>query len=131
MLHESVSDDRPDHAISYKSKLGVWLFFVYASVYAGFVAIGVLAPTVMGERLFLGLNLAVIYGFGLIAFALVLALAYNAKCSAKEAELNLEQGGGAPPGETPEKANPDSEAGRSETEGSEDRGATDNGKEPN
>jgi hypothetical protein len=35
-----------------------------------------------------GSNLAIIYGFGLIIFALMLAFVYNAICTAAEEELN-------------------------------------------
>jgi hypothetical protein len=35
-----------------------------------------------------GSNLAIIYGFGLIVFALMLAFVYNAICTAAEEELN-------------------------------------------
>jgi uncharacterized membrane protein (DUF485 family) len=44
----------------------------------------------MEKTVIFGLNLAVTYGFGLIIFALVLALIYNAMCAAKEKELNKE-----------------------------------------
>jgi len=42
-----------------------------------------------------GVNLAVVYGFSLILFALVLALIYTAMCSRKEAELNPKKVEGA------------------------------------
>ncbi len=35
-----------------------------------------------------GLNWAVVYGFGLIAFALVVAIIYNALCSRAEERFN-------------------------------------------
>lgn len=63
------------------------MFGVYALVYAGFVAINVTAPLAMEKEILLGLNLAVVYGFFLIGFALALALVYTRLCSAREAEL--------------------------------------------
>jgi uncharacterized membrane protein (DUF485 family) len=42
----------------------------------------------MERIIFSGLNLAVVYGIGLIIFALILALIYNSMCLKKEAELN-------------------------------------------
>lgn len=63
------------------------MFLVYALVYAGFVAINVTAPLAMEREIVLGLNLAVVYGFFLIVFALALALVYTRMCSVKEAEL--------------------------------------------
>jgi hypothetical protein len=41
----------------------------------------------MESGVFAGLNLAVVYGFGLILFAFLMALAYNFACSKKEIEL--------------------------------------------
>jgi uncharacterized membrane protein (DUF485 family) len=88
MLHEPAAQSGPDHAQGFKSKLGVRMFFVYAAVYAGFVAINILSPLTMEKTVMLGLNLATVYGFGLIVFALVLALVYNTACSKREKEVN-------------------------------------------
>jgi len=84
----------PDNAIKYKSKLGVILFFVYASIYGLFVALNTINPVIMETEIFLGLNLAIVYGFGLIIFAIVLGLFYNYFCTKKENELNKDAGGG-------------------------------------
>ena len=40
----------------------------------------------MEKEIIFGLNLAVVYGFGLIGFALVLALIYNTMCCTHEAD---------------------------------------------
>ena len=90
MLHEPAGSSGPDHAESYKSRLGVWMFIVYALIYAGFVAVNVISPIAMERIVMLGLNLAVVYGIGLIVIALILALIYNRACSVKEKELNPE-----------------------------------------
>ena len=87
MLHEPAAQSGPDHAQGFKSKLGVRMFFVYAAVYAGFVAINILSPLTMEKTVMLGLNLATVYGFGLIILALVQALIYNALCTRKEKAL--------------------------------------------
>lgn len=90
MLHEPANaPSAPDHAIAYKVRLGVILFFAYALVYVGFIAISLYDVTLMDKTVLLGLNLAVVYGFGLIVIALVLALVYNAMCSAQEKKLNI------------------------------------------
>jgi hypothetical protein len=52
-----------------------------------FVAINVINPLAMGAKVLLGLNLATTYGFGLIIFALLLALFYNRLCATKERAL--------------------------------------------
>lgn len=93
MLHEPAAQSGKDPAFPFKRRLGVRLFLVYALIYAAFIAINVVNPRIMETILFSGLNLAVIYGFGLIAFALVLALVYSAVCSKREKEL--ENGGEA------------------------------------
>ena len=87
MLHEPAAQSDRDPSATYKSRIGAWMFLLYALVYAGFVAINVVDPQAMGAPAFLGLNLAVAYGFGLIVFALILALIYNRLCGAKEHEL--------------------------------------------
>ena len=89
MLHEPVAQDEgEDFAAEYKTKIGIRLFFVYGLVFAGFVAINTFAPAVMGRIVLFGLNLAIIYGFFLIIFAVVLGMVYNNMCTAKEKELN-------------------------------------------
>lgn len=91
MLHEPASQRGTDHAQGYKSKLGVRMFIVYALIYVGFVAINIISPVTMEKTVLLGLNLAVVYGFGLIVIALVLALIYNRACGLKEKELNSDE----------------------------------------
>jgi uncharacterized membrane protein (DUF485 family) len=84
MLHEPAAKVGKDPAFSFKRRLGVILFAVYGAVYAGFVLINLVKPGLMGWIALGGLNLAVVYGFGLIVFALLLALVYNAACSRRE-----------------------------------------------
>jgi len=88
LLHEPAAEVGKDHAASYKMRLGVWMFWLYAIVYMGFVAINVMKPVMMENVIIFGLNLAVVYGFGLIIMALVLALIYNALCAKRELEKN-------------------------------------------
>jgi len=90
MLHEPAANMGEDRASSYKMRLGMWMFLMYAAIYAGFVAINVLSPLSMEKIIVFGLNLAVVYGFGLIIFALILALIYNQMCAKKESELHVE-----------------------------------------
>lgn len=79
-----------DHAVKKKTKLGVILFFVYFIIYAGFVAIGVADYTLMGKIVLGNQNLAVVYGFGLIIFAILLGIFYNWKCTKYENLMNKE-----------------------------------------
>lgn len=87
MLHEPAAPSGKDPASEYKKRLGVWMFFIYAIVYSGFVAINLIDATLMAKEVLLGMNLAVVYGIGLIIIALIQALIYNAMCGRKEAEL--------------------------------------------
>ena len=81
-------ESAPDPATRYKSRLGVWMFLFYCLVYAGFVFTNVLTEgRAMQTIVVAGLNLAVVYGMSLIILALVMALIYNALCTAKEKEL--------------------------------------------
>lgn len=85
MFHEPADrETQPDHALSYKTRLGLIMFGIYSLIYAGFVAINILEPKLMEAPILFGLNLAVVYGFGLIAGALLMALFYNRLCNARE-----------------------------------------------
>lgn len=89
MLHEPANTpSEKDNAIGYKTKLGTRMFFVYALIYAGFVLINIIKPVLMEKEIVFGLNLAVVYGFGLIILSLIMALIYNALCIKQEKALN-------------------------------------------
>lgn len=68
--------------------MGIRLFSFYSLVYFGFVLLNTISPATMGLPVG-GLNLAIVYGFGLILFALLLAFIYNARCSRAEERLDL------------------------------------------
>jgi hypothetical protein len=87
MLHEPAKPVGKDPAGPYKMRLGIWMFVFYSLFYASFVAINLISPRTMGAILFLGLNLATVYGFALIIVALIEALVYDAMCRKKEAEF--------------------------------------------
>ncbi len=85
MLHEPAAQETgKDPAFAYKRRLGVIMFFIYAIVYVTFTAINVISPKTMETIVFSGLNLAVVFGFGLIVLALIMALIYNNACSTQE-----------------------------------------------
>jgi len=69
----------------FKQWLGLLLCSAYALVYAVFVFISVYDVTLMDTLMPFGLNLAAFYGFGIIVFALLLALVYSRACSRSEA----------------------------------------------
>ena len=80
-----------DEAADYKKRLGLIMLAVYTAIYLAFIIINVVKPTVMGTIVVGGLNLAIIYGFGLIVVALVLALAYNWACTRHEKSFEGEE----------------------------------------
>lgn len=69
------------------AQLGVQLFLVYLLLYGGFVLINAFAPSMMEMTPIAGINLAILYGFGLIIAALVMALIYGALCTAEDADV--------------------------------------------
>ncbi len=60
-----------------KQRIGLALFAIYLVVYGGFVLLNAFAPDVMKLEPIAGVNLAVVYGFGLILSAFVLAVVYG------------------------------------------------------
>jgi uncharacterized membrane protein (DUF485 family) len=65
---------------SRNSRNGLILFAVYLLFYGGFVVINGFDPVSMERTPIAGLNLAVLYGFGLIIGAVVLSAIYGILC---------------------------------------------------
>jgi uncharacterized membrane protein (DUF485 family) len=62
------------------TRFGFVLFFIYLAFYGGFVLLNAFYPETMERTPVAGMNLAILYGFGLIIVAFVLALIYGAVC---------------------------------------------------
>ena len=90
MIHGPAAKLEKDNSIPKKTRLGVILFIVYFVVYFGFVFIGTLYPKVLGMEAIGGLNLAIVYGMGLIILAAVMGLIYNYICTKYEDTMNKE-----------------------------------------
>lgn len=88
MLHKIAAAIGKDNAAAKKSKLGVTFFIIYTIIYSGFVLIGLTAPELMGLEIISGQNIAIIYGFGLIALAIVMGFIYNYFCTKMENKMN-------------------------------------------
>lgn len=73
-------DPTADTAARARSRVGLGLFALYVALYAGFMAVVLVRPDWLSARPFGGTNLAIAYGLGLIAAALVLAVVYMAAC---------------------------------------------------
>lgn len=94
-MHGPTSIWEKDHAASLKRILGLWFVTLYTIVYAGFVVINVVSPSFMAVDVG-SLNVAIVYGFLLIIFAVLLAAIYNHICThAEEVMTNLRSGDGA------------------------------------
>lgn len=59
------------------TRRGLWFFGFYLVLYMNFVLINAFAPELMDWTPIAGLNLAILYGFGLIFTAFILALLYG------------------------------------------------------
>lgn len=66
------------------SRVGLFLFGIYLALYGGFVLLNAFSPTTMEKTPLAGINLAILYGFGLIISAIVLALVYGFLCRIEE-----------------------------------------------
>ncbi len=91
MLHEPAVQVGIENASKKKASLGVWFFFIYLFFYAGFVIIGVWNYELLATEVFIELNLALVYGMGLIIFAVLLGILYNYFCSKYEDDLNTKE----------------------------------------
>lgn len=69
-----------DAVVRYNARLGVVMFLVYFALYAGFILITTFKYEWMAYQFTPGLNLAIVYGMGLIAAAVVMAIVYMVLC---------------------------------------------------
>jgi uncharacterized membrane protein (DUF485 family) len=67
----------------YITRLGIIMFAIYFALYITFILVAVLSPQTMATDIG-SLNLAIVFGFGLIVFAIIQALLYNLMCSRRE-----------------------------------------------
>jgi len=90
--HHSATDVVHDNVATAErnSRLGLILFAVYLALYLGFVLLSAFWPTVLDSTPVAGLNLAIVYGMGLIVSALLLALIYSWLCRTNMADSAIE-----------------------------------------
>jgi uncharacterized membrane protein (DUF485 family) len=69
-----------DAHVSPNASLGMGMFVVYLALYLGFMGIAAFKYDLFGLVPFGGVNIAIMYGLGLIVAALVLALIYMKLC---------------------------------------------------
>ncbi|MDA1161717.1 MAG: DUF485 domain-containing protein [Planctomycetota bacterium] len=66
------------------ARMGIVLFAVYLVLYGGFVLINTFSPETMETTPIAGINVAILYGFGLIIAAFVMALLYGVLCDSND-----------------------------------------------
>jgi uncharacterized membrane protein (DUF485 family) len=74
------SEQTPEQTSARSTRYGRILFVLYAAFYGGFVLINAFAPQLMQWTPLGGINLAVLYGLGLIFAAFILAIFYDWLC---------------------------------------------------
>jgi uncharacterized membrane protein (DUF485 family) len=82
VLHEPSHEREAEQPglVSRNTRSGLLLFAVYLVFYAGFMGLSTFSPETMKARPLGGINLAILYGFGLIGLAFVLAIVYLVLC---------------------------------------------------
>ena len=75
-MHGPSTQWNQDDCTVIKELIGKWLFLLYSLFYGSFIVINVISPKFMSIDIG-GLNIAIVYGIGLILFAILLAFAYN------------------------------------------------------
>ncbi len=74
------SEERSPELQARHARLGLALFAVYFVLYAIFMGLAAFDPARLAATVLGGVNLALAYGFGLIAAAIVLAFLYGWLC---------------------------------------------------
>ena len=87
------TSDTPSSQRQFNTRLGLILFVIYLAFYLGFVLINAFAADFMETVVLAGLNLAIVYGFGLIGLALLLALIYGGLCREEPSTVSEDSAG--------------------------------------
>jgi uncharacterized membrane protein (DUF485 family) len=82
-MEQRRDDDHPE-IWARNTRYGLWLFALYVAMYGGFMGLAAFRPAMMANEPFGGVNLATLYGMGLIVAALVLAVIYMVMCRIRE-----------------------------------------------
>jgi len=90
MDHGPATEWKKEKSEGFKARLGLIMFAIYVPIYLAFMFICVFSPKTMAMDIG-SLNLAIVYGFGLIVLAIIQALIYNYICSQKEKQDHLSE----------------------------------------
>jgi len=83
MEHGPATEWQEEKSRGFKTRLGFVMIIFYAIVYFAFIVIAVINPQLMAKDVG-NLNVAIVYGFGIIILAIIQALIYNFVCLKKE-----------------------------------------------
>ncbi len=83
MGHGPSAEWQTEKSQAFKTRLGIIMFAIYTPIYLAFILISVISPSTMSKDVG-SLNVAIVYGFGIIILAIIQAVIYNNICSAKE-----------------------------------------------
>ena len=87
-VHEDPAHD-PNHidhhpeTVGRNARVGMVLFILYVLFYLGFMVLNAFYPEKMHKPAAMGVNLAIVYGMGLIFLAFVLSILYMVLCRSK------------------------------------------------
>ena len=90
-MPDAPAQDSP--ATARHARFGLLLFAVYVILYGSFVYLSAFRADLMASKPFNGVNLAVLYGMGLIVAAFVLALIYMMLCRPRADEKDASESG--------------------------------------
>ena len=80
--------EQSDALTTANAKTGLWLFFLYFTLYLVFMLLHAFVPESMAYVIpGLGINLAIVYGLLLIVAAVILSLVYMILCNRNEKRL--------------------------------------------
>lgn len=82
MEHGAPEKWKTEKSESFKTRLGIIMFAIFAPIYLSFILFSVMKPSFMATDLG-QLNVSIVFGFGIIIFAVLLAVVYNFICSRK------------------------------------------------
>ena len=83
MEHGPPTEWQEDKSEGFKTKLGLVMVVFFTIVYFAFIILAVTNPQAMANDVG-SLNVAVVYGFGIIILAIIQAVIYNLVCSRHE-----------------------------------------------
>ena len=83
MAHGPATEWKEDKSEGFKARLGLTMYAIFSPVYLAFILVSVISPTFMARNIG-PLNVAIVFGFGIIILAIIQALIYNSICSRRE-----------------------------------------------